>query len=827
MASSEIRSRSNPYDKWIALVLFILAIPVRFKNISFPSQVVFDEVHFGKYAAYYIKQSYFFDVHPPLAKLLITFIAWICGFNGSFEFEEIGMEYPNTVPFVQMRTFGALFGALVIPLAYLTIRGCGHSNMAAIAAAIAICFENGLVANNRLILLDSYLLFFTAFTIFAYTKFYQSRAFKREWWQWLLLTGVGIGCSFTSKWVGLFTMATVGLSTIKQLWYIWGNLQVTKSQFTAHFIFRFIGLFILPIILYISCFYIHFAILTQPGPGDTFMTVEFQNELKGIDPVEEPVPIVYGSLITIRHLESVNGYLHSHKSYYPEGSQQQQITLYPFRDDNNWWRILKANETEQELIPDILANDNKTWLQYVRHGDLVRLEHVETAPRKLHSHDVAAPVTDTTYHKEVSGYGFPDFEGDSNDFWKVEIEDGDKLEARKVSFRLYHPNQSCRLYSNMERLPDWGFQQLEVSCIVEGTKPKTLWKVDQHENDLLPDSVPRVLEPRPSFYEKFIYLQKKMWTVNKDLTDTHPYESRPSAWPVLLSGIAFWSKDTRQIILLGNPLIYWVSTVSVFNFLILAAFFQLRDKRGYHDHFGGQRQFYENSAGFFVAAWAIHYLPFYFMKRQLFLHHYMPSLYFAVLTMGVGIDLVTRKVAVKAKPLVLVVITAAIIYTYLIYAPITYGETWSLDECQRAESLGKWQLDCGRYAVKMHPVSVKQEEVEVEEEEWVVTPTEPLFESQYEEMEYEEMEYEDMEYEEDDPTATLDDDEEDLDDEPTELPEAYEPEPQFVNGTELVAGDDDDEDEWPRTVYGTDPDAEEEDAPVEIKDIPLTRHIEL
>lgn len=334
---------------------------------------------------------------------------------------------------------------------------------------------------------------------------------------------------------------------------------------------------------------------------------------------------------------------------------------------------------------------------------------------------------------------------------------------------------------------------------------------------IVPDSVPRVLEPRPGFFEKFIYLQKKMWTVNKDLTDTHPYESRPSAWPVLLSGIAFWSKDTRQIILLGNPLIYWVSTVSVFNFLILATFFQLRDKRGYHDHFGGQRQFYENSAGFFVTAWAIHYLPFYFMKRQLFLHHYMPSLYFAVLTMGVGIDLVTRKVAVKAKPLVLIVITAAIIYTYLIYAPITYGEAWSLGECQRAESLGKWQLDCGRYAIKVHPVSVKQEEAEVEEEEWVVTPTEPLFESQYEE----------MEYEEDDPTATLDDDEEDLDDEPTELPEVYEPEPQFVNGTELVAGDDDDdEDEWPRTVYGTDPDAEE-DAPVEIKDIPLTRHMEL
>lgn len=48
--------------------------------------------------------------------------------------------YPEDVPYVQMRAFGALLGALVIPLAYLTIRDAGHSKTAAIITALALCF---------------------------------------------------------------------------------------------------------------------------------------------------------------------------------------------------------------------------------------------------------------------------------------------------------------------------------------------------------------------------------------------------------------------------------------------------------------------------------------------------------------------------------------------------------------------------------------------------------------------------------------------------------------------------------------------------------------
>lgn len=50
----------------------------------------FDEVHFGKFASKYIKTQYFVDVHPPLAKLLITLAAFIFGYDGQFDFKDIG-----------------------------------------------------------------------------------------------------------------------------------------------------------------------------------------------------------------------------------------------------------------------------------------------------------------------------------------------------------------------------------------------------------------------------------------------------------------------------------------------------------------------------------------------------------------------------------------------------------------------------------------------------------------------------------------------------------------------------------------------------------------
>lgn len=86
--------RSEHLTSWIACtVVTVLAFIARFWRIGHPDQVVFDEVHFGAFAGQYIRREYYFDVHPPFAKMLNGLAGWWVGFDGDFGFENIGDNY--------------------------------------------------------------------------------------------------------------------------------------------------------------------------------------------------------------------------------------------------------------------------------------------------------------------------------------------------------------------------------------------------------------------------------------------------------------------------------------------------------------------------------------------------------------------------------------------------------------------------------------------------------------------------------------------------------------------------------------------------------------
>ncbi|KAJ3633938.1 hypothetical protein MTP99_010855 [Tenebrio molitor] len=51
-----------------------------------PKNIVFDELHYGKYVSLYMKNTFFFDSHPPLGKQLVAAAAYLAGaFQASLE----------------------------------------------------------------------------------------------------------------------------------------------------------------------------------------------------------------------------------------------------------------------------------------------------------------------------------------------------------------------------------------------------------------------------------------------------------------------------------------------------------------------------------------------------------------------------------------------------------------------------------------------------------------------------------------------------------------------------------------------------------------------
>lgn len=81
------------------------------------------------------------DVHPPLAKLLLTLAGYLAGFDGEFDFKDIGKDYLEPgVPYVAMRLLPAIMGVMTVPMIFLTLKAAGCRTMTATLGAGMIIF---------------------------------------------------------------------------------------------------------------------------------------------------------------------------------------------------------------------------------------------------------------------------------------------------------------------------------------------------------------------------------------------------------------------------------------------------------------------------------------------------------------------------------------------------------------------------------------------------------------------------------------------------------------------------------------------------------------
>lgn len=137
-----------------------------------------------------------------------------------------------------------------------------------------------------------------------------------------------------------------------------------------------------------------------------------------------------------------------------------------------------------------------------------------------------------------------------------------------------------------------------------------------------------------SFFEKFAELQYKMlWSQTLTDAPTHMYGSYPLDWPFMSKGIAYWvdAKSNAQIHLIGNIIIWYSGTYALIIYITLLAIYLLRRRRQCFDIDAETWARFCQCGEVLFGGYLIHFIPYFFVERSMFLHNYLPALVFKIM----------------------------------------------------------------------------------------------------------------------------------------------------------------------------------------------------
>ena len=167
-----------------------------------------------------------------------------------------------------------------------------------------------------------------------------------------------------------------------------------------------------------------------------------------------------------------------------------------------------------------------------------------------------------------------------------------------------------------------------------------------------------------------------MYAANKRITDDHPYKSSWYAWPLSQKPIFYWNSSaseerTQQIWLLGNPIVWFASLLSLIGGIVLL-FAKVFTKR--------PRDISALLLFVLLIGWTTSYAPFAFINRPLFLYHYFFPLLFSILLASYIISWLIKKLIPNRYQLTTILLFSGIIALgFLLVSPVTYGLVFAPD----------------------------------------------------------------------------------------------------------------------------------------------------
>lgn len=276
-------SPSSPLDftriDFILLSLVsLISFVFHFLYIGTPDSCVFDEYHFGKFINFYYSRQYFFDIHPPLGKLLIFYASRVLGYDGSAEFLRIGgrLYYQDIW---RVRFLPCFLGSLQTPILFLTLKLLDVSSLWSFAISSFICLDNAFIVESRFILIDSLLVFFSLLTTLFMALFSRQSA---NLFILAIFAGIAAGSTVSIKFTGSGTALALIVSIFMNNSLIEGFLLSTVATISGGIVFLF-------------SFFIHFQILDEDGPGCMYHPASFCDHLRNhqLDSFHETINLIY------------------------------------------------------------------------------------------------------------------------------------------------------------------------------------------------------------------------------------------------------------------------------------------------------------------------------------------------------------------------------------------------------------------------------------------------------------------------------------------------------------------------------------------------------
>ena len=201
---------------WGLAALIVVSATLHLIRISYPARPAFDEAYFATEAADYLIHQPYLEYHPPLGKMLYAaalaasphrtlttstlFINTFLDADKNITVSTTGEDYGG-FPYVDMRLVSAAFGLLLPLVLYAFLRGIGVGPVGSFVGAFMAVFENALLVETRLILLNG---MYLAFGLAALAAFFGKRRSRT-------LAGALFGLAFAVKWVAVVFIVPVAI----------------------------------------------------------------------------------------------------------------------------------------------------------------------------------------------------------------------------------------------------------------------------------------------------------------------------------------------------------------------------------------------------------------------------------------------------------------------------------------------------------------------------------------------------------------------------------------------------------------------------------------